>query len=154
MDIKPQKPAEGILQRHEWGDSKTYQVTCSCGQEYHDHYIEVESDLCGVNVNINTTLKTDYWTEAVTKSYDIENTAFQEAHWFFVDLINSTVRKVKLTWELWTTGAVSAETTIHMSEQQAINYAETLKSAVKDVKEFNKQKTEKTNGKNKENVTN
>lgn len=134
--MKAQKPAEGIMQTHEWGHSKMYKVTCSCGQPYHDHDIDVEADQCGVNVNIYTTMKTDYWTETVTKSYDIENTAFQEAHWFFVDLINSTIRKLKLTWELWTTGAVTAETTVHMTEQQALNYAETLKAAVKDVKTF------------------
>jgi hypothetical protein len=46
-----------------------------------------------------------------------------------------------VTWQLWTTGAVKVETTIAMSEQQALNYAETLKSAVKDVKEFRKNKT-------------
>lgn len=139
--MKAQKPAEGILQRHEWGDSKTYQVTCSCGQDYHDHYVEIESDICGVNVNIDTTVKTDYWTETVDMRYDIENVAMQEAHWFFVGLINSTWRKIKLTWELWTTGAVTAETTIHMTEQQAINYAETIKAAVKDVKEFRANKS-------------
>ena len=134
--MKAQTPAEGILQRHEWGDSKTYQVVCSCGQDYHDHYVEIEADQCGVNVNIDVTLKTDYWSETVTKRYDIENELVQEAHWFFVDLINSTWRKIKLTWELWTTGAVTANTTIHMTEQQALNYAKTLEKAIKDVAQF------------------
>lgn len=134
--MKAQTPAEGIMKTHEWGHSKMYKVTCSCGQPYHDHDIDVEADQCGVNVNIYTTMKTDYWTETVDMRYDIENVAMQEAHWFFVGLINSTIRKLKLTWELWTTGAVTAETTVHMTEQQALNYAETLKAAVKDVKEF------------------
>ena len=116
-----------------YGDIK---VTCSCGQPYHDHDIDVEADDTGVSVNIYTTMKTNYWTETVDMRYDIENVALQEAHWFVVNLINSTIRKLKLTWELWTTGAVTAETTIHMTEQQALNYAETLKSAAKDVKEF------------------
>lgn len=134
--MKAQTPAEGIMKTHEWGHSKMYKVTCSCGQPYHDHDIDVEADECGVNVSIYTTMKTDYWTETVDMRYDIENVAMQEAHWFVVNLINSTIRKLKLTWELWTTGAVTAETTVHMTEQQALNYAETLKSAVKDVKEF------------------
>lgn len=134
--MKAQKPAEGIMQTHKWGHSKMYKVTCSCGQPYHDHDVDVESDECGVNVNIYTTMKTDYWTETVKTRYNIENSVVQEAHWFVANLINNTIRKLKLTWELWTTGAVTAETTIHMTEQQALNYAETLKSAVKDVKEF------------------
>jgi len=138
--MKAEKPAEGILKRNDFGDSKYYQIVCSCGQEYHDHNVEVEADECGVNVNIYTTMKTDYWTETVDKRYDINNEVLQETEWFVKDLINGTIRKLKLTWELWTTGAITTETTIHMSEQQALNYAETLKSAVKDVKEFRNKK--------------
>lgn len=138
--MKAQKPANGILQTHEFGDSKYYKVTCGCGQSYHEHDFEVEADQCGVNVNLDVTLKTDYWTEAVTKRYDVENELAQKAHWFIVDLLNNTIRKVKLTWQLWTTGAITSHTTIHMSEQQALNYAETLKSAIKDVKEFKDKK--------------
>lgn len=138
--MKAQTPAEGILKRNDFGDSKYYQIVCGCGQEYHDHNVEVEADECGVNVNIYATVKTDYWTETVEKRYDIDNEILQEVEWFVKNLINSTIRKLKLTWELWATGAVTTETTIHMSEQQALNYAETLKTAVKDVKEFRNKK--------------
>lgn len=143
--MKAEKPAEGILKRNDFGDSKWYQVVCGCGQPYHDHNVEVEADDTGVSVNIYATMKTNYWSETVDMRYDIENVALQEAHWFFVGLINSTIRKLKLTWELWTTGAVTAETTIHMSEQQALNYAEVLKSASKDVKEFHEEIRKKHN---------
>ena len=138
--MKAQTPAEGILKRNDFGDSKYYQIVCGCGQPYHDHNVEVEADECGVNVNIYATVKTDYWTETVEPRYNIDNEVLQEAEWFVKNLINSTIRKLKLTWELWTTGAVTTETTIAMSEQQALNYAETLKSAVKDVKEFRNKK--------------
>ena len=136
--MEAQRPAEGILKRHDWGDSKYYQVVCGCGQEYHDHNVEVEADQCGVSVNIYATFKTDYWTEALTKRYDIDNEILQEADWRFKDFVNGFIRKVKLTWELWTTGAITSNTTIHMTEQQALNYAETLKSAIEDVKSFKK----------------
>jgi len=55
-----------------------------------------------------------------------------------LDLINGFWTRLKVTWQLWTTGAVTAESTIALSEQQALNYAETLKSAIKDVKDFKK----------------
>lgn len=138
--MKAQTPAEGILKRNDFGDSKYYQIVCGCGQPYHDHNVEVEADECGVNVNIYATVKTDYWTETVEPRYDIDNEVLQEVEWFVKRLINSTIRKLKLTWELWSTGAITTETTIAMSEQQALNYAETLKSAVKDVKEFRNKK--------------
>lgn len=138
--MKAQEPAEGILKRGDWGDAKYYQVICSCGQEYHDHNVEVEADETGVTVNIYATVKTDYWTETVAKSYDVENELMQEADWFFKDLLNGFVRRCKLTWELWTTGAVTTETTIALTQQQALNYAETLKSAINDVEEFRDQR--------------
>jgi hypothetical protein len=131
-------PAEGILKRSDFGDSKFYQVVCGCGQEYHDHNFEVEAADTGINVNVYLTVKTNYWSETVEKRYDIDNPWHQEFDWFWKDLVNSVVRKVKVTWELWTTGAVTAQTTIAMSEQQALNYAETLKQAIQDVKDFKK----------------
>ena len=141
--MKAQTPAEGILKRNDFGDSKYYQVVCSCGQEYHDHNVVVEADDTGVSVDIYATMKTNYWTDTFETRYNIENEILQEIEWFVKGLLNSTIRKLKLTWELWTTGAVTSETTVHMTEQQALNYAETLKSAVKDVKEFRDQRLSK-----------
>ena len=137
--MKAQTPAEGILKRNDFGDAKYYQVVCGCGQEYHDHNVEVEADETGVNVHVYATIKTDYWSETFKKNYDIDNDWLQTIDWVWKDLANGFIRRVKVTWELWTTGAVTTETTIAMSEQQALNYAETLKSAVKDVKEFREQ---------------
>lgn len=142
--MKAQKPAEGILKRNDFGDSMYYQVVCSCGQEYHDHNVEVEADTTGVNITIYATMKTDYWTESVKPRYDIDNEVLQEVDWFLKNLYNSTIRKLKLTWELWTTGAITTETTIAMTEQQGLNYAETLKTAVKQVKEFRNAAEKKT----------
>lgn len=136
--MKAETPAEGILKRSDFGDSKFYQVVCGCGQDYHDHNFEVEAADTGINVNVYLTVKTDYWTETVEKRYDIDNPWQQEFDWFWKDLVNSFVRKLKVTWELWTTGAVTAQTTIAMTEQQTVNYAETLIKAVQDVKDFKK----------------
>jgi hypothetical protein len=41
---------------------------------------------------------------------------------------------------LLTKGYIEYEASIIMSQQQALNYADTLKSAVKDVETFRKQK--------------
>lgn len=142
--MKAEAPAEGILKRSDFGDTKFYQVVCGCGQEYHDHNVEVEAADTGINVNIYATAKTNYWRETVEKRYDIDSPWQQEFDWFWKDLVNGLVRKVKLTWEVWTTGVVKVETTIAMTEQQALNYAETLKSAVKDVASFRQQRKEKS----------
>ena len=142
--MKAQQPAEGILKTNDYGNSKWYHVVCGCGQPDHQLTVEVEADEMGVSVNTYATVKTNYWSETVEKRYDIDNPWLQEFDWFWKDLVNGFVRKIKLTWELWTTGAITAETTITMTKQQALNYAETLKSAVKDVEQFEAQR--KANG--------
>lgn len=143
--MRAQEPAEGILKRNDYGDSKWYQVVCGCGQEYHDHNFEVEADETGINVNIYATAKTDYWSELVEKRYDIDNTWEQEFDWFWKDLVNGLWTRLKLTWEVWTTGAVTVETTTTMSEQQALNYSKTLENAIQDVKNFRDERKWKQN---------
>jgi hypothetical protein len=74
----------------------------------------------------------------IFKRFDIDNIWLQEWDWFWKGLVNGFVTRVKLTWTLWTQGYIKTETTIAMNEQQALNYAETIKSAIQDVKDFKK----------------
>jgi hypothetical protein len=134
--MKTEIPAEGIMKTGEFGDSKFYKVVCSCGQPDHDVNFEVEADETGVNVNTYVIAKSDYWSETFVRRFDIDSTWLQEWDWFWKDLVNDVVRRVKLTWRIWTRGYVQTETTIAMTEQQALNYAETLKKAIQDVKKF------------------
>jgi hypothetical protein len=138
MTIKAQTPAEGIMVTGDFGDSKFYKVVCGCGQSDHDLNFEVEAADTGINVNTYVSTKSDFWNETVKKRYDIDSPWLQEWDWFWKDLVNGFSRRVKLTWAIWTKGYVQTESTIAMSEQQALNYAETIKSAIKDVKHFKK----------------
>jgi hypothetical protein len=136
--MKAETPAEGIMKTGDYGDSKFYKVVCGCGQPDHDINFEVEADDTGVNVNTYVVAKSDYWGETFMRRFDIDSTWLQEWDWFWKDLVNDFVRRVKLTWRIWTQGYVRTETTISMTEQQALNYAETLKKAIQDVKDFKK----------------
>jgi len=136
--MKAQAPAKGILMTNDFGHSKWYQVVCGCGQPDHTLTVEVESDELSVNVNTYVTVKTDYWSTTVKKRYDIDNPWLQEFDWFWKDFVNGVISRLKLTWTVWTQGYVQTESTIAMSEQQALNYAETIKSAIQDVKNFKK----------------
>jgi hypothetical protein len=107
-ELEPQTPAEGILKKNDWGDAKMYQVVCDCGQPDHEHNLWVEADETGVSVNIYVTAKSPWWS----------------------------MNRFKQIWSLVSKGYLQHETVITMNEQSAINYAEILKSAVKDVKEF------------------
>jgi hypothetical protein len=138
MDMKLEKPAEGIMKTHDFGDSKFYKVVCSCGQPDHEIDFEVEAAETGINVNTYVTVKTDYWTESLKKRFDIDNPYLQELDWAIKDIWNGLITRLKLTWTIWTKGYVKVESTIAMTEQQAYNYSETLKLAIADVKDFNK----------------
>jgi hypothetical protein len=107
-ELEPQTPAEGILKRGQWSDAMTYQVTCECHDADHDHNVWVEADDHRVTVTTYTTQKSQWWS----------------------------LNRWQTIWILLTKGYVKYEANISMTEQQALNYAETLKKAIKDVKNF------------------
>ena len=108
--IQAQAPAEGVLKRSDWGDAITYQVVCECQDSDHDHNVWVEAADHRVTVTTYTTQKSKPWSQ----------------------------NRWQTIWTLLTCGYVEYEANIIMTEQQAVNYAETLKKAVEDVKSFKK----------------
>jgi hypothetical protein len=104
--MKSQTPAEGILKRNDWGDAVTYQVVCQCGDSNHDHMVWIETDdTREVTVTTYTQQKTKWWE----------------------------MGRLRSVWQLLTQGYIEYEATIIMTQQQALNYAETLKKAVADL---------------------
>jgi hypothetical protein len=103
--MTPETPAEGILKRRDWGDAQTYQVVCECQDADHDHNVWVEVDNHCVTVTTYTTQKSKWW---------------EQSRW-------------RTVWTLLTQGYVEYEASIIMTQQQALNYAETLKTAVSDL---------------------
>ena len=112
-----QVPAEGIMKTNDWGDSKVYRIACSCGCEDHDHNMWVEADDFDISVTIYSTTKTNWWSKT---------------RWYHI-------------WTLLTKGYIDTESTICLTEQQALNYAETLKSAIDDVQQFKKDRLKNYN---------
>jgi hypothetical protein len=110
--MKPQTPAEGILLRKDFGDAKSYNVQCECCGSDCEHNVWVEADSAGVTVTTYTQQKTKWW---------------EFTRW-------------RIIWTMLTKGYVEYEASIIMSEQQALNYAEVLKSASKDVVNFKNKK--------------
>lgn len=107
--MKAQTPAEGILLQRDWGKAKTYSIECECTDPDHAHTLDVEADEdFGVTATIWTTAHVPLWS----------------------------VSRWKLIWQLLTKGEVKYEVALILREQQALNYAEALKGAIKDVKQF------------------
>ena len=105
-----QVPAEGIMKTNDWGDSRVYRIACNCHDENHNHNMWVEADDSDIVVTIYTTGKTNYWSKT---------------RWYHI-------------WTLLTKGYVDTESSVHLNKQQALYYAETLKSAITDVEESRK----------------
>jgi hypothetical protein len=103
--MTPDTPAEGILKRRDWGNAQTYQVVCECQDADHDHNVWVEADNHCVTVTTYTQQKSKWW---------------EMSRW-------------RTIWTLLTQGYVEYESSIIMTQQQALNYAETLKTAISDL---------------------
>jgi hypothetical protein len=114
--MKAQTPAEGVMKTNDWGDSKVYRIACNCGDENHNHNMWVEVDEHDIQVTIYTTSKTNFWSKT---------------RWYHI-------------WTLLTKGYIDTESSLHMTKQQALNYAETLKSAITDVDTFRTEREEKS----------
>ena len=104
----PERAATGVLKTNDWGDSKWYHVQCDCGSEDCSHEVHIESDDCDVCVHIYSNHHTKWW---------------EKNRW-------------KQIWQILTKGYAEMQTTIVMSEQTTLNYADNLVAAMDDVKEF------------------
>lgn len=107
--MRAQRPAEGISLQRDWGHAKTYNVECDCADPDHIHIVDISSEEnLGVTVEIWTTAQTPFW---------------KKSRW-------------KMIWQLLTKGTVEYNVALIMREQAALNYADALKKAVKDVKNY------------------
>jgi len=107
--MEAQTPAEGILKVSENQSSITYHVECECTDPDHSQILEVEADSDGyISIQIWTKISNDHRRN-----------------------------RFSLMWEALTRGYVTADTSIILKEQAALNYAETLKKAIEDLKKLN-----------------
>lgn len=108
--MKSQIPAEGIMKTGDWGDSKVYRIACECHDNSCNHNMWVEADDHNIVVTIYTTGKTNWWSKT---------------RWYHI-------------WTLLTKGYIDTESAVHLTKQQALNYASVLQLAISDVEEFRK----------------
>lgn len=116
-EMKAEKPASGIMKIGDWGDAKSYKVACNCGSSDHEHTVWIEAEETGINVNVYATVRSEFWK----------------------------MNRWQQIWRLITKGYLEHETVISMNEQEALNYAETLKTAIGDVKALKEKRKNGTN---------
>jgi hypothetical protein len=110
--MQAQQPALGIMQTNDWGDTKVYRIACDCGSNEHSHDLWVEADESNVTVTVFTNVKSKWW---------------QLNRW-------------QQIWTLVTRGYIEYEASLILSQQQALNYAQTIEHAILDVQRFREKK--------------
>jgi hypothetical protein len=112
LKLEYQKPAEGIMMTNRFGKSMFYHIRCECGNPDDSHEVVIEADEStdSINVEIYTILHSKFW---------------ELSRW-------------KQIWSILTKGNIEIQSTLVMSEQSALNYAETLKNAIHDLQIFKK----------------
>lgn len=113
--VTAQTPAEGILLHRDYGDAKTYTITCECCGPDCEHSVWVEAEDTGITVTTYTLQKTRWW---------------DRSRW-------------QTMWTLLTQGYVEYQASIIMTQQQALNYARVLESSMQDVAEFREQRLQR-----------
>lgn len=138
--MQAQKPAEGISITNKFKKSTFFRVDCTCGDPDHEINFEVELDreFEDIAVSTWTVQKTPWWNEVVKPRYDIDNEFLQGLNWLCTGLINGLATRLRLTRDIWWKGYVKYEGTTSMNAQQALNYAEALKSAVEELEKIQK----------------
>lgn len=135
MDLKPQEPAVGIMQTHNSPDFKMYHVECSCGNSDDAIDFTVEEDAGEVIVQTFTVQKTAWWKDPFQqrKSYEIENEFLYQLNYYVRGFLNAMAHRLRITWDVWVHGYVRYSQSTIMTPQQALNYSDTLRQAVKNV---------------------
>lgn len=140
MDLKPQKPAEGIMQISNYPDLKIYQVECNCGNPDDSITFCVESDGSEVIVSTSTVQRTPWWNDPFKRnqSYQFENEFLYNLNYYVRGFLNGIAHRLSITWDVWVNGHVKYSQSTIMTAQQALNYSHTLKKAVHDVQNIQK----------------
>jgi hypothetical protein len=136
--MKAETPATGIMKKAEFDNAVWYEVMCDCGSPDHNHSVWVEADeeIGEVVVHIHAESTTDCWTTYLAENRKIDNEFLFQTWWRFAYIINETIRRGKLILGILFRGYVKYESTVILNEQQALNYAETLKKSISNVKKL------------------
>lgn len=126
-----QPPAEGILKMSGYPNWKQYSVPCTCGCEKSVNLVfEIEEPTDEIiTCHISSELTTNYWTEPFRVTY--------QEHWFVQGLktfLNEIIIRAKLVAQVLFHGKITAHSYILLSEQQAFNMSEIMKTAITDLR--------------------
>lgn len=131
-----QTPAEGIMKTHEFQDSFSYRVSCTCGNPDDTCEIFIEKDEASDEfiITFSTTQKTHWWkTLCDWEIHKINNPLLYWIANTTQSLINGLHQRLKITYSVWIKGYVEYQSSTIISKQTALNFAEALKNTVLEI---------------------
>lgn len=126
----------GISQTNDFGNSKYYRVECSCQADHDAILFEVEADpqTRAITVHTWTTQRTDCWSDWKGVDYNVNrDPLWEEWNVRLKTLWRTLCLRARLTWDIWVHGTARYDAWTIMNQQQALNYSETLRTAIADV---------------------
>lgn len=134
--MEPQIPAEGIMKTHDFKDSFSYRVSCTCGNPdcECEIFIEKDEDLDEFIITFSTTQKTHWWKTLL--SWEIHKIDNPLLYWIAnttQSFINGLYQRLKITKEVWWNGFVYYQSSTIISKQTALNLAEALKNSIQEL---------------------
>lgn len=133
--LKPEKPAEGILKTNEFfghtSHSLWYKISCNCLSNDHTVDMEIEIDDDRFLVHLHTVATDDYWTEYWHES-NWKSPWLYQVYRIFGGFVNSTIRKLKTTRDIWFKGYTEFHSTHILTDQQALNVAQVLQEGLSE----------------------
>lgn len=106
--MKAQTPAVGISAISIDDDTESYHIECTCTDPDHAH------DAC-VEVDSDGTLSVSIYGKATTKFWEV-------SRW-------------KQIWSILTTGTIETNSTLLLSKQAALNYADALRKSIENLEQ-------------------
>lgn len=128
--MRSQKPAAGILIQGEYPDSKFFKVPCDCGCETEIDFM-VEVDDCCIAVHMFSETSTNTWRDRFRQNYGED--------WWIVYVLksfaNDALNRISVAWRALVHGRVTTESSVILSEQQALNFSQTLRDSIDEFKQ-------------------
>jgi len=138
-------PAAGIMKTNDFGDSIYYAVACQCGNpdDMIRFSVELEVDSYEITLNTEFTTKSSYWKTPFKETSNFNNSTLWSIDYCTRRFLNSIYHRVITSWEVWVYGYITHYESTIMSEQQALNYANTIMQSIENLNQLKSKNKEK-----------
>ena len=116
--MKAQKPAQGIMLQHDFGDSKNFKVECDCTSDDHAVYMWIEVNRDEEVQDVEVSFYVTTWTKEFWRNWPA---------------------RLRAVYDILVKGVHKQEHHMLLSKQSAMNFAHAITANVKELEKKNTQ---------------